>query len=139
MLGLGLLKDRHGPPSNHRNGSGPGAPGGSPSTIFTRSYQRKLEEIMDHRPRQLSVAIDGQLVGALRITATENELELSHLAEDEFDFIEVFGERGVRLLFMTPSDTRDQEELVELELSDARRLVLSITPDTQNTNSPGLS
>jgi len=133
MLGLSLLKDRHGPPSDSGNGSGPGAPGGSPTTNFTSSYQRKLDEIMDHRPRQLSVAIDGQLVGALRITATENELELSHLAEDEFDFIEVFGERGVRLLFMTPSDTRDQEELVELELNDARRLVLSITPDTQNT------
>src|SRR6185369_11345486 len=88
---------------------------------------------MDHRPRQLSVAIDGQLVGRLKITATENELELSQAAENDFDFLEVYGERGVRLLFMTPSDACDQEEFIELELSDARRLAISIKPDAEHT------
>src|SRR6185369_13225333 len=36
-------------------------------------------------------------------------------------------------LFVTPSDTRDQEEIIELELSDGRRLAVSISPDQQNT------
>ncbi|HSE20316.1 MAG TPA: RNA polymerase sigma factor [Pyrinomonadaceae bacterium] len=133
MLGLALLKDRHGPPPNLGNGQGFGPTGGSLSDDFSQAYHRKLEEIMDHRPRQLSVAIDGQPVGRLKISATENELELSQAAENEFDFLEVFGERGVRLLFMTPSDARDQEEFSELELSDARRLAVSIKPDTQHT------
>jgi len=134
MFSLGLLKDRHVPPPQSGGGSSSGGDDldTESSVDLPHEFKRKLEEIVDHRPGQLSVAIDGELVGTLRVTSKQNELELNRLLTDEFDFIEVFGERGTRLLFVAPSDPSQEEEYVELELSDERRLAISIRPDAQN-------
>jgi RNA polymerase sigma factor (sigma-70 family) len=116
-------------PDNRRNGPEDGdgsAPGGLNGRAIS---QQRLRQAYEHRPQELSVSVNGFIIGSLKISGETNELILNRNGDEPVEFIEVFSEQGIRLMFFEPRPSAgegSQEDCVEL--SDGRRLQVSYDP-----------
>jgi RNA polymerase sigma factor (sigma-70 family) len=132
LLNLPLLAERcqneQGPPGTppqDKNGGGPSGGG----TIDLRSrYQQRLREVSEHKPKELRIAVNGSLVSSLKVSSEECELDLNLPQQESVEFVEVFSEQGVRLLFLSVGETdsrntqRNTQEWAAIELSEGRTL-----------------
>ncbi|HEY6242466.1 MAG TPA: hypothetical protein VIX17_00890 [Pyrinomonadaceae bacterium] len=117
-----LGRDRK--PKDKRGGGDGGPSGGGAAVDDLRSIKRHAEETFDHKPTELYVAVNGYTLGSHKVNAKCNELTLDVNVTEPIDFIEVFSEQQVRLLFANVEDppAGPIKQPVSVALSDERRL-----------------
>jgi len=130
MLGLPLLAERYRGDSTERqeppgDANGGGASGGGP-TELGRKLARRLRETHEHKPQELRIAVNGLLVGSMKVSSQLCELDLNLAPEDPIEFVEIFSEQGIQLLFFSVSSTGPRyEQWARIELSEGRLLEAS--------------
>ena len=127
LLGLPLLAERFAADDSDRENRPPGATsGGGSGNSFTplpARLKRQVHEIREHKPSELRIVVNGALLSSLRVTAELNELDLTLLAGDPVEFIEVLSEQDRQLLFLsTDYGAREIEHWAQVDLSDGRTL-----------------
>ena len=131
LLGLPLLDQRYlpeppdqePPPFDDGSGgaSGGGASGGD-SGELRKKLGRRLREISEHKPQELRIAVNGFVVSSLKISSDLSELDLNLNANDPVEFIEIFSEQDVQLLFLSSGKGSEAEQWAWIALSEGRTL-----------------
>jgi RNA polymerase sigma factor (sigma-70 family) len=111
--------------SDKGDGSGTGA-GIGPSKAFIDRCEEQIRQIREHRPEELLFSANGDSIGALKINSELSELRLSIHDQSPVEFIEVYSERGMRLILFSleHGENAPVEQLTKIELSDGRTLEL---------------
>lgn len=95
---------------------------------------RRREEVYQHRPAQLCIAVNGELQASHTIQAETSELK-SHIDYGaHVEFVEVFSEQGVRLLLANVGNAPPQgphERHFAVKLSEGRLLELFLAFSSQ--------
>jgi DNA-directed RNA polymerase specialized sigma24 family protein len=147
LLGLPLLADRSPDEVIHRDTTpgpkGGGASGGTP--ILVRDQPKKrvkdpqrlrarmyrcLEEVKQHRPRQLMIAVDGDVRALHRVATERSELRAVLRPMERPTFLEVLSEQEICLGFVFVEALNSDSNLLqvsEIELRDGRRLSIAIS------------
>ncbi|HEX5602885.1 MAG TPA: hypothetical protein VFX63_10055, partial [Pyrinomonadaceae bacterium] len=130
MLGLPLLAERYRNDATERqeppsDANGGGASGGGP-TELKKNLARRLRETHEHKPQELRIAVNGLLVGSMKVSSESSELDLNLAPEDPIEFVEIFSEQGIQLLFFSINSTGPRyEQWARVELSEGRLLEAS--------------
>lgn len=102
----------------------------SKRAILRQLYARRRERF-EHRPKEISLAFDGQLHATLLINAPANTLNLSLDNKEVPNFIAVLSEQEFHFLLLGRSELMSSEQHVHrLMLSDDRFLEITVTPET---------
>lgn len=131
LLGLPALaaryeakpSDREEPPHDGTGGSVAGGGGGGASGLATK-FERRLREVVEHKPHELRIAVNGALVSSLKVNSDVTELDLNLTPGERIQFVEVFSEQGVQLLFLSVNDAAvsEPEQWAWITLSEGRTL-----------------
>jgi RNA polymerase sigma factor (sigma-70 family) len=138
LLNLPLLVDRS--PTDTlgtdkgAKGGGDGPPGGTPgggaSESELRICRKRANDVFEHRPTELCVSVNGYLMASQNVGSELCEQKLSINLAEKIDFVEIFGEQDLRLLFLgvgeLPPDG-SYSRSVRVELSDARTLEATLS------------
>ncbi len=97
-----------------------------------RTFEQKRRRILEHRPKTLSVAVNGRITASHDVESANSRLSSRIDRVDEIQFVEVFSEQQVRLVFLSvmalpPAGPHVQSGSVQL--SDERRLELTLRFD----------
>lgn len=125
ILGLPLLAERYPnedcsreePP---RDAGGSGGSGGVP-TVLPKRFRRQLREIREHKPSELRILVNGELISSLKVSSDLSEFDLKLPADDPVEFVEILSEQDIQLLFLSANDSVS-EQWAEIELSESRTL-----------------
>lgn len=103
-----------------------------------RILRHRSRQFFEHRPRILSIAVNGSVVAFQEIFSQRSVLTARTEEIRETSFVEVFTEQGVRLAFLSildfpPDGPHEQSQTVPL--SDGRWLRLSLSFDGQGLSS----
>ena len=102
----------------------------SRNTVLRKVYARR-QEILEHKPKEISLAFDGQLRATLLVDAPSNTLNLTLDDKDVPDSVAVLSEQDFPFFLLGRNDLLAQEKHVyRLLLSDDRSLEITITPET---------
>ena len=137
QLGLPLLAGRHaaamtGKESRKRDkgdgGDGGGEGSGASGDDLMSQTRGRLKDVLNHRPHELRVSVNGFILGSQTINSALSELSITAKGEEKIGFVEVFSEREVRLLFsvVEPPPDGPVELRRRAELSDGRTLELLV-------------
>jgi DNA-directed RNA polymerase specialized sigma24 family protein len=149
ILGLPLLEERSPDDTLDRDTPpGPDTPaGGTPAVISShpkrkspdaqpiyKRLRRSLEEVKQHRPRRLLIAVDGDIRASQLVTAPLSELRAELRPADRPSFIEVLSKQNVCLAFvlvqtLVPEGGLQQRN--EILLSDDRTMTVSVSFTTE--------
>jgi DNA-directed RNA polymerase specialized sigma24 family protein len=103
-----------------------------------RSVRKYGNEVLDHRPRTLSIAVDGKILASRDVQSEKNMLSARIDRPENTSFVEVFSEQGLRLAFLSlfelPPDGPHQR-MQRVALSDDRWIELTLTFDGLGLNS----
>ena len=130
LLGLPVLAERYRRDSTERQEppndvNGGGASGGGPTELKS-NLARRLRETHEHKPQELRIAVNGLLVGSMKVSAELSELDLNLAPDDPIEFVEIFSEQGIQLLFFSINSTGPRyEQWAQVELSEGRLLEAS--------------
>ena len=102
-----------------------------------RAALKHRDDLYDHRPQTLSIAVDGKIVALHEIQAQRNMLSARIERADKSSFVEVFSEQGLRIAMLSldelpPSGPHEQTQRVRL--SNGRWIDLTLTIDGQGLN-----
>jgi RNA polymerase sigma factor (sigma-70 family) len=129
LLGLPLLADRYRSDSTERQEPPDDANGGGASgdaTELRKKLAHRLRETHEHKPQELRIAVNGLLVSAIRVSAELSEIDLNLPAEEPVEFVEIFSEQAIQLLFFSISSNGPRyEQWAWIELSEGRLLEAS--------------
>jgi RNA polymerase sigma factor (sigma-70 family) len=129
-LGLPLLAERYrndetARPEPPNDADGGGASGGGPTELKSK-LARRLRETHEHKPQELRIAVNGLLVGSLRVSSELSEIDLNLAPEEAIEFVEIFSEQGLQLLFFSINTSGPgYEQWARIELSEGRLLEAS--------------
>jgi RNA polymerase sigma factor (sigma-70 family) len=114
------------PDDSDQGGAGGVGAGGGPSEAFIDGCHEDLRQVVEHRPEELHFSANGFHVGALKVNSELSELQLSIHDQSPVEFIEVFSERGMRLILFSLENVESApaEQYARVELSDERTLEL---------------
>jgi RNA polymerase sigma factor (sigma-70 family) len=140
LLGLSSLNERYKMESPDIDHTPPGE-GGPPATsggngdageMGSRLRQRRRETI-EHRPKELRIAVNGFFVGRQKIGMPFNELALKLNVEEKISFIEIFSEQGLLLshFAVTPPTDGELEQREAVEFGEGRALEIAVSFNTQ--------
>ncbi len=104
------------------------------SQIVSRHY----EDVFQHRPRVLSIAVDGKVVASHHVEACRSVQSVRIERPDQAGGIEVFSEFDVRLMLILLEDLPPHGPSVRMEhieLSDGRWIEMRLTFDSLGVNS----
>ena len=132
LLGLPLLAEREPEEMTGRDksdrdkGNGGSGDGSGATGDFMDKPRRRLKQVLEHRPKELRVSVNGFILGSHTINSDLNKLSISAKGEEKVGFVEVFSEEEVRLLFCVVDAPPDGpvERKVTADLSDDRTLEL---------------
>jgi RNA polymerase sigma factor (sigma-70 family) len=112
------------PPRDSSSGgaSGGGVSGGGGPLDVKKRLDRHLRAISEHKPQELRIAVNGQQVGSLKITADVTELDLNLNEDEVVEFIDITSEQGMLLLFLSSGTGSESEQWAWIELSEGRTL-----------------
>jgi RNA polymerase sigma factor (sigma-70 family) len=118
-------------------GDGPGdASGSGGGDNLLKKVQRKAQDVLNQRPSELRISVNGFILGSQSITSRVNRQTISVKGEERIGFVEIFSEKEVRLLFscVEPPPDGPIEHKERVALSDGRSLELLLdfsnsTPD----------
>ena len=121
-------------PKDKQGGGGPtgaGGVGGGSSDEFLRRSRKRRRDVLDHRPKELRISVNGFVIGSHQISSRVNKQTVSVNLEEKIGFVEVLSEREVRMLFcnvnMPPDGPVEHKERVEL--TDGRTLEMTLSFD----------
>ena len=88
-------------------------------------FERHARLVFEHKPKELRVAVNGNFQGMLKVNSDLNEIDLAVPNKEQVEFIEVYNEQQMRLLFLNienspPHPTANSTHT--LNLSDERKL-----------------
>jgi hypothetical protein len=86
--------------------------------------------VFEHRPRELSVSVNGRVLAAQKVGSVVNEQKLNVGDGEAVSFVEVFSEQDVRLLYLDPASWPAEPDggfTVSVPLSDRRVLEARLT------------
>jgi DNA-directed RNA polymerase specialized sigma24 family protein len=120
------------------NETGSGTASGTPRDKLLRSVRKHRTHIREHRPKILSIAVDGKILASRNVQGESNRLSARIERPDQVSFIEVFSEQGVRLALISiagqpPSGPHEQRQ--RTLLNDDRWLELRLSFDGLGLNS----
>lgn len=94
--------------------------------------RRRLGEVIDHQPQALSFSANGFILGSQKVNSEITEQILSINIDEEINFVEVFSEQGLRLMFMgvLPSSSGGVEQKAKLRLKNGCDLECAISFST---------
>jgi RNA polymerase sigma factor (sigma-70 family) len=126
LLGLPLLAERYAEKDCDRDEPPRGATGGGSGTPFAplpSKLKRRVREIREHKPSELRIVVNGALLSSLRVGSELSELDLSLLADEPVEFIEVLSDQDRQLLFLSTNYAAQEiEHWAQVDLSDGRTL-----------------
>jgi DNA-directed RNA polymerase specialized sigma24 family protein len=98
-------------------GHGPSGIGGNGPRIS--ESRRRVREVFEHRPKELSVAVNGYVQVSQKIASETSELNVNISLTEQINFVEVISEQGIRLLWLAvenqpPAGGYAQAKYVEL-------------------------
>jgi DNA-directed RNA polymerase specialized sigma24 family protein len=137
-LGLPLLADRYPTdtlgPDQRGSGGGDGSNAGggkmrsdsAPESI--KRFRRRLQDVIEHEPKELHIAINGNILGSQDVNADWNKQNLHLDDAEKITFIEVFSEQGIRLcsLGVEPPPAGPFERAAQVVLSEQRIIQVSL-------------
>ncbi len=131
-LGLPLLQDRD--PSDMlgrgRRSGGGGTSGGTPVGAGHRrvSLRTRLNDVLNERPKELRVAINGFFVGSQAVSGGFSEQRIRVLTGERIGFVEVFSEHDVCLFYadITPPPDGLPDQGGRVELAGGKSLSLRL-------------
>lgn len=139
ILHLPLLAERYLSESGRSTPPKPPSTGGSssdePPSDFRSRLEKRLRDVVEHKPKQLRVAVNGSVVGSTKVGLTDNEFDL-HLDQDaSVEFVEILSEQDIQLLFVVPPSPLHPSGSfwAKMNLSDRRELALRLDLGTQRT------
>jgi DNA-directed RNA polymerase specialized sigma24 family protein len=113
-------------------------PGEMKQKAMLGSVRKRWDKVHEHRPRTLSIAVNGKIIALHDVQAEHSMLSVRIEHPERAEFIEVFSEQDVRLALLSVGDrppegshTRTQR----VSLSDSRWLELNLTFDGLGLNS----
>jgi DNA-directed RNA polymerase specialized sigma24 family protein len=114
------------PDESDKGGAGGTGAGVGPSKAFIDRCEEQLRQIREHRPEELLFSANGDPIGALKVNSELSELRLSIHDQSPVEFIEVYSERGMRLILFSlePGENAPVEQRAKIELSEGRTLEL---------------
>jgi len=124
--------------STDNSNDGVAGPGGISHKEMLQAVRKRWDRVHEHRPRTLSIAVNGQIVAFHDVQAEFSKLSarIEHL--ESARFVEVFSEQDVRLALLSIGELPpegSQVRMQRVELSDARWLELNLTFDGLGLNS----
>ncbi len=129
LLDLPFLAERYRDGTNDTPGEPPGdqnlgGPSSSGPTDVSKGLRQKVREVAEHKPKELRIFVNGSLVGSLKVNSALSELDLSLGRARRPEFVEIFSEQDIRLLFLGVSvkALANAEQWVTVELSEGRTL-----------------
>jgi RNA polymerase sigma factor (sigma-70 family) len=133
ILGLPPLNDRHptdmlGPDTSGSNGRRPGRTSAKLQNHFAAAYNRRSRDVFDHRPTELSLAVNGFVLSSQTLGYELTRQTLTVNTPEKIGFVEAFSEQGIRLLYLHVDQPPDGpvEQSAEVEFGGGRTLSLSI-------------
>jgi len=127
LLDLPLLEERCNGASNGsneppRNNNGNGSSDG-PVDLRTKC-QKRLKRVVEHKPQELRISVNGTQVSSLKVNSDLNELSLNIAEEETIEFVEVLSEQNLQLLFFSVGDaySSERDQWATVELSEGRSL-----------------
>lgn len=142
LLNLPLLNERFPPdtlgtdtrPKGGGGDSGGGDDSGGTTTRATerelRRCRKRARDVFEHRPSELCVSVNGYLMAAQKVGSELSEQIVSINVAEKIDFVEIFSEQDVRLLFVgveeLPPDGAYKRS-VRVELSEKRTLEATLS------------
>ncbi len=111
-------------PKDGRGGGGSDA-GGAGSESDLRRCRKRARDVFEHQPQELCVSINGYLMAVQKIGAALNEQTISINIAEKIDFVEVFSEQEIRLLFLSVDELPPDgpyERSARVTLGDDRTL-----------------
>jgi DNA-directed RNA polymerase specialized sigma24 family protein len=112
------------------DGNGDAGGAGEASGEEAVRCRRRAREVFEHRPRELCVSINGRVLAAQKIGSAVNEQKLNVGGGEAVDFVEVFSEQRVRLLYLDPASWPADVDggcTMSVGLSDRRVLEARLT------------
>jgi len=97
-----------------------------------REVRRRWGSVHEHRPKTLSLAVNGRIVALHDVQAAHNMLSVRVEQPEKAEFVEVFSEQDVRFALLSIGDLPPDGSPVRLQhvnLSDSRWLELRLTFD----------
>jgi DNA-directed RNA polymerase specialized sigma24 family protein len=145
LLGLPLLNERS-PDETIGRDTPPGAgssAGAAPTLVSSRAkrkpedpqrlrrrMERCLQEVNQHRPQRLLIAVDGDIRASQRVTAQLSELQVELRPMEKPSFIEVLSEQSICLAFFLVQTLIPEgglQQVQEIELSDDRTMKVAVS------------
>lgn len=133
-LDLPLLKERFATDtlateSRGKKGDGDGGDGptGGATENERLESRRRARMVSEHRPVELCIAINGYSMAAQKVGAELNEQTLNINVAEKIEFVEVFSEQDVRLLFLAIDDPGVGKQTASVQLSDSRSLEATLS------------
>src|SRR5262245_47775999 len=96
-----------------------------------RALKTRLQDVLDERPSELRIAVNGLFVGSQAVSGEVSEQCVKVLIAERIGFVEVFSEYGTCLLYLDVSPPPDgpAQQSVRVALSDGRQLTASLAFD----------
>jgi DNA-directed RNA polymerase specialized sigma24 family protein len=101
------------------------------------AVRRRWDKVHEHRPRTLSIAVNGHIIAFHDVLAEHSKLSARIERPEDVEFVEVFSEQDVRFALLSIGDLPPEGAPVRtqrVELSDDRWLELSLAFDGQGLN-----
>ena len=138
LLDLPALDERFptdtlGTDTRGRGGDGGGVDGGATGGGADRERQKcrkAAREVYEHKPSELCIAVNGYLMAAQKVGSELNEQSVSISIAEPIDFVEVFSEQEMRLLFLSVEDNATNIRKASVALSDDRTLEATLNFDS---------
>ncbi|HEX8920347.1 MAG TPA: RNA polymerase sigma factor [Pyrinomonadaceae bacterium] len=138
LLNLPLLAERFptdtlGTDTRPKGGSGGGGGGstaGGASEKELRRCRRRAKDVLEHIPSELCISINGYLMAAQKVSSQVSEQTLNLNVAEKIDFVEIFSEQEVRLLFLCVEELPPAgayKRSSRVEFSDERTLEATLS------------
>jgi DNA-directed RNA polymerase specialized sigma24 family protein len=101
------------------------------------AVRRRWDKVREHRPRTLSIAVNGHIIAFHDVLAEHSKLSARIERPEDVEFVEVFSEQDVRFALLSIGELPPDGAPVRtqrVELSDDRWLELSLAFDGQGLN-----
>jgi hypothetical protein len=101
------------------------------------AVRRRWDKVHEHRPRTLSIAVNGHIIAFHDVLAEHSKLSARIERPGDVEFVEVFSEQDVRFALLSIGELPPEGAPVRtqrVELSDDRWLELSLAFDGQGLN-----
>ena len=89
----------------------------------------RTRRVFEHKPKELSVSVNGSVQGSLMVNSDLNELTLNFTHNEQVSFVEIFSEQQVRLLMLNIDEMpphSSPHHAVSLQLSNGRSLAAEL-------------